>query len=120
MSSIGPSSSLDGSVDSNVGDHALLYIQSLGFGIRLKVLEQHEDVSAGLLGPSTLLGIEVLSLSSSTGVASVSVEGNHLFVINNIFQISYGFFELKTFKCSSCFEGVLEMNSQIISSGFGG
>jgi len=54
MGSVGPSSSTGGSVDLDVGDDQLLYIQSLDLSIGFDVLQQsHDDVDT-LLRPSTL------------------------------------------------------------------
>jgi hypothetical protein len=45
VSSEGSSSSLDGSLNGNVGNVASLYIESLGFGVGVSVLEERENVA---------------------------------------------------------------------------
>ena len=113
VGSVGSSSALDSLVDSGVSDHALLNIQTLGLSIRLEVLEKLKNVSGRLFGPSSLSLTEDLGLCLSTDAPGVDVEGDDLFVFNDIFHISNGFLELKTLACSCSFISILKVSSEV-------
>ena len=54
VSAISATVTLDGKLDSDVGDEETVSVKLLVLGVGLGVLEDVEDVLAALLGPSTL------------------------------------------------------------------
>ena len=111
MGSVGSSSALDCSLHSDVGDHALLHVQALGLRVRLKILQELENVSCGLVGPSSLGLSEDFGLGGASDAAGVLSEGDTLLVLDDILDISNGFLELQSFEGSASFKGVFEMSS---------
>ena len=57
MSTISATVTLDGMLDSDVGDEETVSVELLVLGVGLGVLEDVEDVLAALLGPSALSGL---------------------------------------------------------------
>ncbi len=114
------SSSLHGSVDCNVVNNAFLDIKSLSLSIGLQVLEQGQDVFGRFFRPSSLSKLEMLSLSSSTNVTSVSLVGDALLVFEHIFHVSDCLLELQSLDSVSSFESVLVVSSQVVDLGLGG
>ena len=78
MGSESSSSTLSGSVNLQVSDHAFLSIESLSFGILLSILKKVENVLDTLLWPSSLIGFEFFGLSSSSNSAMLSEWYNSL------------------------------------------
>lgn len=120
VSSEGSSSALDGSVDGDVGDDALLGVETLGLSVGEGVLEKLVHVLDGLLGPSAEGDSVDGSLAGSASVAGVSSEGNALLVLQNVLHVSNGLLDLHTFHNSGSLVSVLEMHSHIIGSALSG
>jgi hypothetical protein len=120
VSSEGSSSALDGSVNSDVGDDALLSIETLSLSVSEGVLEELVHISGRLLGPSSKSDSVNSGLSGSASVTGVSSEGNALLVLKYVLHVSNGLLDLHTFHNSGSLVSVLEMHSHIIGSALGG
>ena len=120
MSTIGASAASNGALYGNVGDHALLCVQSLGLGIALEVDEQLFDGLHGLLGPSTIAPLVLSNLSVSGDVLVEATEGNNLLMSQNSVHILNSLRDFHAFSVSCRFVSVLKVRSQVRNSGFGG
>ena len=119
MSSVGSSSSGDSSLGADVGDLALLNIKSLSLSVRLKVLEERDDVLEGFLGPSSVVVVEIFAHGFSSGSSGVSSEGDDSGMIETSLKVLDGLKEIKSSAGSGSLISVLVVNSQVIDSAHG-
>ena len=117
MGSVGSSSTFHGLVDNDVSNNEVIDIKSLGLGIRDSVLEEGENVSHGLLGPSTLGQSPLFSLAGSTGAALVFGEGDTSSVGENFVQILLSLLDEHATNGLSGLVSVLEVDSKVESFG---
>lgn len=117
MGSVGSSSTFHGLVDNDVSNNEVIDIKSLGLGIGDSVLEEGENVSHGLLGPSTLSQSPLFSLAGSTGAALVFGEGDTSSVGENFVQILLSLLDEHATNGLSGLVSVLEVNSKVESFG---
>lgn len=120
VSSVSSSSLFRGLVDLDVLDDERLDIESLDVGVRLCISEESEDEDGGLDWPSGLVGTERFSLSSSANTSLESSERDSLLVLLDILKVLDRLGELHSGDGLGCLPGVLEVCSQVITSGFGG
>ena len=116
VSSVSSSSSLDSSLGADVGDLASLGVETLGLSVGLEVQEQRLDVSAGLLGESTVVMADVFAHSMSSGASCESSEGNDGLVLHDLIHVLDGLQEVESSARSGSLVSVLEMSSQVIHS----
>lgn len=116
MGSVSSSSTLNGSLGGDVRDLALLDIKTLGLGIALKVLEEGNNVSDGLLWPSTVVVTDVLAHSLSAWATGVSSERNDALVLKTSLEVLDGLGEHKSSASSGSLVCVLVMSSQVVHS----
>ena len=116
MGSVGSSSSGDSSLGADVGNLALFDIKSLGLSVGLKVIEERNNVLERFLGPSSVVVVEILAHSFSSGSSSVSSERNDSGMIEASFHILDGLKEIKSSAGSGSLISVLVVNSQVIDS----
>jgi hypothetical protein len=95
----------------NVLDQQLVLLQVLGLSVGLGVLEEVEDESNRLLGPSTLGGAKLLGLGGTTDTSSEPSERNDLLVVLDIREVGVGLGKGHT--CDSVFQSVSFTISQI-------
>ena len=121
VSSVGSSTACNGTLNNDVGDHALLDIKTFSLSVRDKIVEELKDGLNRLLGPSTdgSRGLEFFSLSVSTSVSDEPLEWHDLFVLNNILHVSDGLVKFKTLAGTGSLVSVLEMTSKIGDSSLG-
>jgi hypothetical protein len=113
VGSVGSSSALDSSLDSEVGDETLFNAQALSLSVGCEILEELKDVSYGLLRESTLGNTVELSLGGSTDVTSESSVRNAISVLEDVLQVLDGSLEVEALHSSGGFVCVLEVSSQI-------
>ena len=113
VGSVGSSSALDSSLDSEVGDETLFNAQALSLSVGCEILEELKDVSYGLLRESTLGNTVELILGGSTDVTSESSVRNAISVLEDVLQVLDGSLEVKALHSSGGFVCVLEVSSQI-------
>lgn len=120
MGSVGSSSALLSLLDGDMGDNEVIQVQVLGSGGSLGVSQNVQNKSAGLLGPLSEGGLPLLSLGRSADTGEVSSEGDALLVLKDIFQEGSSLGDGHTLDGGSGLEGVLVVNSQVITSGLDG
>jgi len=108
-----------GLVDNNVGDEKLLSVQALDLSVALSVLQQVNNEVGRLNGPTGLCGLERLGLSSAANTTVVAAEGNGLLVLLDVTEVRESLAQLHASDSSSYFTSVLEMNTEIRTSGLG-
>jgi hypothetical protein len=116
VSSVGSSSSLDGSLHGKVRDEASINVQALSLGVSLEILEELAHVSNWFFGESALGDTVVLSLGGSANVTSESSVRNAVSVLEDILKILNGSLQVESLNSSSGFIGVLEVSSKISNS----
>ena len=120
VGSVGSSSTSDSSLSANVGDGALLDVETLGLRVRLEVDEEVQDVLDGLLWESTVVMLILLAHSLSTWTTGESSEWDNVLVGKNFVHVLNGLKDVHTLASSSSLISVLEMGSQVVDLGRGG
>jgi hypothetical protein len=116
VSSIGSSSSLDGSLGSNVGNLALLDVETFALGIGLEVLEELNNMFDRFLWESTVVMAEVLAHGMSSWSTSVSSEWDDSGVLKDSLHVLNSLQEVEASAGSGSLIGVLVVSSQIVNS----
>jgi hypothetical protein len=119
VSTVGSSSTVDGSLDANVGDTALFGIKHLGLSVRLEVGEEVQHVLDGLLGEATVVMVDILTHGVSAGTTGVSTEGHDGSVLTDALHIGDGLEEVETAAGASGVVSVLVMRAEIVNSALG-
>jgi hypothetical protein len=101
-----------------MGDSALFWVERLGHGVGLQVIQQRENVLAGFLWPSSVGVFDVFAHGVVTGTSSESPEGNDLFVSNDILHVFDSLQQIQSSARSGCLIRVLKVSSQVINSAF--
>lgn len=83
-----------GLLHNNVLDGQLLLLQVLGLSVGLGVLDQVEDESNRLLGPTSLGGTKLLGLGSTTDSTGEPSERNNLLVLLDVREVSVGLLDV--------------------------
>jgi hypothetical protein len=120
MGAVSSSATGDGALDSDVGDHALLWVKSLGLSVALEVDQKLADGLDGLLGPSAVAPLVLSNLSVSGDMLVEATEGNNLLMGEDSFHVLNSLSDFHAFNVSCSFVGVLKVRSQIRNFGFGG
>lgn len=120
MGSVGSSSSADSSLSGNMGDLALLDIETLSLSVGLNVDEEGSDVLDGFSWESTVVMVDVLAHGMSTWTTGESSKWDDRFVGGALIHVVDGLEEVHTSAGSGSLIGVLEMCSQIINFALSG
>ena len=120
MGSVGSSSSADSSLGGNMGDLALLDIETLSLSVGLNVDEEGSDVLDGFGWESTVVMTDVLAHGVSTWTTCESSERNDGSVGSDFVHVMDGLKKVHTSACSSSLISVLEMSSQVINFALSG
>lgn len=121
MSSVSSSSALGGSVDLDVVQHQLVDIDAvLDLGVGNEVGQQVQDNLHGLLWPSTLGDSEFLGLGGSTSGSSVSGVWDASLVLKHLVEVLLSDNHVHSSEGSAHIVGVLEVGSDVVSTGLGG
>ena len=118
VGTVGSSASLNGSLDNNVADDALVDIESLGLSVSLEVDKKLLDGLAGLFWPSTEWKTVDLGLRSSSDTSRVLPEGNDGLVCDDSVHVLDGSLDLHSLAEACCFITVLVVGSQVGNSAF--
>jgi len=116
VGSVSSSSALNSSLGANVRDLALLDIKTLGLGVALEVGEESEDVLNRLLGPSSVVMVDVLAHSMSSRATGVSSEGDDTLVLQASLEVGEGLHEVQASASSGSLVSVLVVCSQVVHS----
>ena len=114
VSSVSSSSALDGSLRGDVGDLALLGVESLSLGVGLQVLEHGYNLFDRFLWVSSIMMFEILADRVSAGSSSVSPERDDGFVLKDVLHVLDGLHEVETSASSCGFVSVLVVSSQVV------
>lgn len=120
VGTVGSSSTVDGSLDADVGDAALFGIEHLGLSVRLEVVEEVQHVLDGLLGEATVVMVDVLAHGVSAGTTGVSAEGHDGGVLTDALHVGDGLEEVETAAGTSGVVSVLVVAAEIVNSALGG
>jgi hypothetical protein len=118
VGTVSTTATLNGTLDNDVSDDALVGIETLGLSVNLSVEEEIFNSLAGLFGPSTGVGLEFLALGVS---ATVILEvGNNLLVLKDVLHVLNSFLDEHTLNSAGGVVSVLEMSAQVVDLGFSG
>lgn len=117
VGSVGTTASLCSSINGDVIDGEVLKV--FGVGVGFEVVDQSEDGLDGLFGPSTEGLAELSSLSGSTDTAEVGGVGDAASVSEDILEVLLGLGDAQALDCFGGLVGILVMNSEVSSGGFG-
>jgi len=118
VSTVGSAATLLGTLDSNVGDDALVDIEGLGLAVGLQVDEKEADSLDGLLGPSAGVGANGLALSVSLG--EMLGEANNGLVLKDLVHVVDGSLNSHTFDSVGDVVSVLEVGALVLHFGHSG
>ncbi len=119
VSAISTTTELGCGIGLHVIDDEVLDVEALHFGVRLSVLEEIEEEAARLLGPTTLSGTMCLGLCGTTSIIGEAAEGHTLLLGNNVIEEGLGALEAQALKGLAGLAGVLEVNTEIGTTGLG-
>lgn len=116
VSSVSSSSSLDGSLGGDVADLASFSVETLSLSVGLEVLEERQDMSARLLGESTVVMVDLFAHGVSAWASGVSSERNHGLVLHDSLHVLDSLDEVQSSAGSGSLVCVLVVGSQVIHS----
>lgn len=121
VGTVGAAALLGGLVDLDMLDDAGIKIQALSLGIGLGVLEEGQDVLAGLDGPSPLGdGEDLVGLGAATDTAVEAAEGHGLLVLDDVSEVALGLLEGHALDGHGGLAGVLEVDAEVGALGLAG
>ena len=120
VGSVGSSATSDGALNGNMGDHALLDVQTLGLSVALQIQQQLTDRLGRLSGPPTVAPLVLSNLGVSGNVAVVSAEWDDLLVSKHSLHVLDCLSNFHALNVSGSFEGVLKVSSKVCNLGFSG
>lgn len=105
---------LGGLVDLDVLNNASIKIQTLGFSVGFSILQEGQDVFAGLDGPSSLGdGEDLVGLGTATDTTVETTEGDGLLVLNDVIEVAHSLLQGHSLNSHSGFTGVLEVHTEV-------
>lgn len=120
VGSVGTSAALNGSLDDNVVDHALVRVKLVSFSVGLEVDDEFANDLHGLLGPSSLASLELFALSMSAHTSCELSEWNNLFVLQHVVEVNQGGLKVEALHSAGRLISVLKVSSQIRGSALSG
>ena len=117
VGSVGSSSASLSLVALHVGQGQLLDVQRLSLGVGNQVLEETNHDLGGLNGPAALSVLELLGLSGSAHTTVESAERNATLLLDNSVQILDSISHSGTSDSGADLKGVLEVNTDVGTSG---
>lgn len=116
VSTVGSSTSRDGSLHNNMVDHAVVNVELVSLSVSFEVDEELANALDRLLGPSTLGVLVDLALGMASNTTGVASERNNLFVLQDVVHVSDSFVEAQTLAGAGCFVSVLVVSTQVRNS----
>ena len=116
VGSVSSSTSLDGSLDDDVGDNAFVSIESLSLSVSFKVDKEFLDSLTGFLWPATEWQSVYLSLGSSSNTSIVLSEWNDCGMSNNSIHMLDSCVDFHALAETSNFITILVVRSQVRDS----
>ena len=116
VGSVGSSTSLDGSLDNDVGNNTFVSIESLSLSVSFKVDKEFLDSLTGFLWPATEWQSVYLSLGSSSNTSIVLSEWNDCGVSNNSIHMLDSCVDFHALAETSNFITILVVRSQVRDS----
>ena len=116
VGTVGSSTSLNGSLDNNVVDNALVDIEFLGLSVRLQVNEELSDGLTGLFWPTTewkSIHLGLWRSPDTSGVLSVWDDG---LVLDDSLQVEDSLLDLQSLAETGGFITVLVVGSEVGNS----
>lgn len=117
VGSVGSSASLGSSINLDVINDEVLQI--LGVGVGLKVVNESEDGSDGLFGPSTKGLAEFSSLSGSADASVVLGEGDASAVGEDVLEVLFGFGDGQALDGFGGLVGIFIMDAEVSAGTLG-
>ena len=119
MGTISSSATIDGTLDNDMIDHALISVELVAGGIGLQVNEEFTNNLDRLLWPSSLSMLEWFALGVSSNSSSVPSEWNNLSVLKNVLQVGDGLLQVPAFNSTGDFISVLIVSSEVSNLALG-
>jgi len=113
VSTVGSSAAGDSALGHGVGDHALVSVELLALSVGLQVDEELLDDLDALLGPPSLLVVELLQHGVSADSTIVPSEWNNLFVLKNVVEVRDGLLHVHALHSAGNFVRVLVVSSEV-------
>jgi len=118
VGAVGSSATLLSTLNSDVGNDALVDIETFGFTVSLKVVEEESDSLDRLFRPSTGVGANLFALGVSLG--EVLCEANNSFVLKDLFEVVEGLLNFHATDGVGGVESVLEVGALVLNLGQSG
>ena len=116
VGSVGSSTSLDSSLDNDVGNNTFVSIESLSLSVSFKVDKEFLDSLTGFLWPATEWQSVYLSLGSSSNTSIVLSEWNDCGMSNNSIHMLDSCVDFHALAETSNFITILVVRSQVRDS----
>ena len=96
-------------------DLEIVHVQTLGFTVRLEVVEEDKEELASSFGPSALVtgSLDEMTLSVTTHTTVVTSEGDGTLVSNDVVEISLSLDQRHVSDGTTDFTSVLEVDSEV-------
>lgn len=118
VGAVGSSATLLSTLNSDVGNDALVDIETFGFTVSLEVVEEESDSLDRLFGPSTGVGANLFALGVSLG--EVLCEADNSFVFEDLFEVVEGLLNFHATDGVGGVESVLEVGALVLNLGQSG
>ena len=115
MSTVGTASHHGSVIDLDMRDLEIVHVQTLGFTVRLEVVEEDKEELASSFGPSALVtgSLNEMTLSVTTHTTVVASEGDGTLVSNYVVEISLSLDQRHVTDGTTHFTSVLEVDSEV-------
>ena len=115
MSTVGTASHHGSVIDLDMRDLEIVHVQTLGFTVRLEVVEEDKEELASSFGPSALVtgSLDEMTLSVTTHTTVVASEGDGTLVSNDVVEISLSLDQRHVSDGTTDFTSVLEVDSEV-------
>lgn len=115
MSTVGTASHHGSVIDLDMRDLEIVHVQTLGFTVRLEVVEEDKEELASSFGPSALVtgSLDEMTLSVTTHTTVVASEGDGTLVSNDVVEISLSLDQRHVTDGTTHFASVLEVDSEV-------
>jgi len=118
VGTVSSSATLLSTLDGNVRNDALVDIETFGFTVSLKVVEEESDSLDRLFRPSTSVGTNLFALGVS--LAEVLCEADNSFVLKDLFEVVEGLLNFHATDGVGGVESVLVVDALVLNLGQSG
>jgi hypothetical protein len=118
VGTVGSAAALLGALNGDVGDDALIDVETLRLAVRLQIVEEQSDSLHGLFRPSAGVGANLLALGVS--LSEVLGEADDGFVLKDLLEVGEGSLDSHAPHGVGGVESVLEVGALVLNLGHSG